>query len=197
MSRKRSLIEGNDIRRVVCVLLFATATAWAARPAAKPKPKPKPPPISAEERAARALMGPLSLRDRVAQLVIGVCYGEALSARNADFQKYRHWVRDLHIGGLIVNNRVFNGIARNAEPHATALFLNQMQKLAKTPLIVGGDFERGAFDAHQCGHALPLQHGVWRGSRRGRLAYPGPDHCPRGTRAGLFSGFSRRSPTST
>jgi beta-N-acetylhexosaminidase len=111
--------------------------------------------MSAEERAARALMGPLSLRDRVAQLVIGVCYGEALSTRNADFQKYRHWVRDLHIGGLIVNNRVFNGIARNAEPHATALFLNQMQKLAKTPLIVGGDFERGASMRINAGTRFP------------------------------------------
>ena len=45
---------------------------------------------------------------------------------------------------MIVNNRVQNGIAQNAEPHAFALFLDQMQRLAKTPLIVGADFERGA-----------------------------------------------------
>ncbi|MGH9559737.1 MAG: glycoside hydrolase family 3 protein, partial [Bryobacteraceae bacterium] len=50
----------------------------------------------------------------------------------------------LHIGGLIVNNRVQNGLVRNAEPHAMALFLNQMQRLSKTPLLVGADFERGA-----------------------------------------------------
>src|SRR5262245_52867726 len=100
MSRKRGLITGNHIRRVAALLLLAAGAAWAAKPAAKPKPKPKPP-LTAEERAAQAMMRPMSLHDRVAQLVIGVCYGEALSNRNKDFQKYVHWVRDLHIGGLI------------------------------------------------------------------------------------------------
>ena len=66
------------------------------------------------------------------------------AGRRRSLKKYRHWVRDLRIGGLIVNNKVQNGLVRNAESHAFALFLNQMQKLAKTPLIVGADFERGA-----------------------------------------------------
>ncbi len=89
------------------------------------------------------MMKSLSLHDKVAQMVIGVCYGDAPGRKSAEFRKFQHWVRDLHVGGLIVNNRVQNGIARNAEPHAMALFLNQMQKQAKLPLIVGGDFERG------------------------------------------------------
>ena len=62
----------------------------------------------------------------------------------ADLQKFRRWVRDLHIGGLIVNNRVVQGQVRNAEPYAMATFLNRMQKLSRIPLIVQGDFERGA-----------------------------------------------------
>src|SRR5260370_4621957 len=89
-------------------------------------------------------MKPLNLHDRVAQLVIGVCYGDALSTRSTDYQRFRHWVRDVHIGGLIVNNHSINGVVRLAEPHAVATFFNQMQKLAKTPLLVGGDFQRGA-----------------------------------------------------
>src|SRR5229473_2412719 len=140
MSRKRGLIEGNHIRRAACGLLFAAAMAWAAKPMPKPKPKPKPP-LTAEQRAAQSLMKPLNLHDRVAQLVIGVCYGDALSTRSTDYQRFRHWVRDVHIGGLIVNNHSINGVVRLAEPHAVATFLNQMQKLAKTPLLVGGDFE--------------------------------------------------------
>src|SRR5580704_7122516 len=86
----------------------------------------------------------MNLRDRVAQLIIGTCYGEAPSTKSADYQKYRHWVRDLHIGGFIVANRVDHGAVRNAEPHALALFLNQMQKISKTPLLVAADLERGA-----------------------------------------------------
>jgi len=112
--------------------------------AAKPAVKIKKPPLTSDQKAAQSLMKSMSLRDRVAQLVIGVAYGDVPSRKSAEYEKFRHWVRDMHIGGIIVNNRVQNGLVRNAEAHAFALFLNQMQKLAKTPLIVGGDFERGA-----------------------------------------------------
>lgn len=89
-------------------------------------------------------MRTLSLRDKVAQLISMACFGEAPATQSADFRKFRHWVQDLHIGALIVNNRVVNGQVRNAEPYAMAVFLNRMQKLSRIPLIVQGDFERGA-----------------------------------------------------
>jgi beta-N-acetylhexosaminidase len=120
--------------------LLLPAAAYAAKPSAKPKRAP----VSAETRAAQAIVKSMTLRDRIAQLVIGVAYGDVPSRKSPEFERYRHWVHDLRIGGLIVNNHVQNGIVRNAEPHAFALFLNQMQKQAKTPLIVGADFERGA-----------------------------------------------------
>jgi beta-N-acetylhexosaminidase len=118
----------------LCVAAFAAKTTM----------KPKTPALTAEQRAAQLMMKPLSLRDRVAQLIIGACYGDAPSSRSAEFKKYDHWVHDLHIGGLIVVNRVQNGMVRYAEPHAMAVFLNRMQKMAKVPLIVAGDFERGS-----------------------------------------------------
>jgi len=86
----------------------------------------------------------LSLRDRVGQLVMGAYYGDAPSARSKELTKFRHWVKDLHIGGFIMVNRVQNGLARTAEPHTMALFFNQMQKMSKTPLLIGADFERGS-----------------------------------------------------
>ena len=122
----------------VLALLLAAA-AWAQRAPAPAKPKPTP-----AQRAAQNLLRSLSLQDRVAQLVIGVAYGDVPGVRSKEYEKFRHWVRDLHIGGIIVNNRVQYGLVRYAEPHAVALFLNQMQRLSKVPLIVGGDFERGA-----------------------------------------------------
>src|SRR5271166_638493 len=126
------------LRPVLCALLaLLTAVALFAA-------KPKKPVLTPEQRAAQSIMKSLSLRDKVAQLVIGVCYGDAPSRKSVEFKKFQHWVHDLHIGGLIVNNRVQYGVVRNANPQAMALFLNQMQKLAKIPLIVGGDFKRGA-----------------------------------------------------
>src|SRR5437763_16717079 len=127
-------------------MLFARAalalTACATILTAAKAVKPKKPALSPEQRTALLLMKSLSLHDKVAQMVIGVCYGDAPSRKSAEFRKFQHWVTDLHIGGLIVNNHVNNGLVRNAEPHAMALFLKQMQKQSKVPLIVGGDFER-------------------------------------------------------
>ena len=72
------------------------------------------------------------------------CFGENPPARSQDFKKFRHWVRDVHIGGLIVVNRVVNGSVRNADPYGMAVFLNKMQRMAHLPLLVSSDFERGA-----------------------------------------------------
>jgi beta-N-acetylhexosaminidase len=89
-------------------------------------------------------MRSLSLKDKLAQLLVMPCYGENPSTRSKSFQEFRHWVRDLHIGGLIVVNRVVRGSVQNSEPYALATFLNRMQKMSKLPLLVAGDFERGA-----------------------------------------------------
>ncbi|MBS1874138.1 MAG: hypothetical protein JSU00_13055 [Acidobacteria bacterium] len=93
---------------------------------------------------AQQWLARLSLRDRVAQLITMPCYGENPNTRSKDFRKFRHWVQDLHIGGMIVLNRVVAGSARNADPYAMAVFLNRMQRLSRLPLLISGDFERGA-----------------------------------------------------
>ena len=92
----------------------------------------------------RRWMESLTLRQQIAQLIIVACYGEAPGAHTREFQDFAYQVQAIGVGGLIVNNRVVNGLARNAEPQTMAAFLNRMQELAKVPLIVGGDFERGA-----------------------------------------------------
>jgi beta-N-acetylhexosaminidase len=125
------------------VLLVALALhAQTARTKAPAKAAPAR--ISSEEAQARALLNAMPLRDRVAQLVIGVANGDVYSTDSEEYKRYIHWVRDLHIGGLIVNNDVEFGSARNANPYAMAVFLNQMQLVTKTPLIIGSDFERAA-----------------------------------------------------
>lgn len=86
----------------------------------------------------------MTLQDRIAQLIIGVTDGDVYSTDSEDYKKYRHWVKDLHIGGFIVNNVVEFGSARNANPYAMAVFLNQMQKMSRLPLLIGSDFERAA-----------------------------------------------------
>jgi len=127
-------------RRMLISLLVALPIVAATPKVAKPKA----PPLTSEQRATQGQMKAMSLRDKVAQLVIVNANGDVYSTKSPDYEKYRHWVADLHVGGIIINNASQNGLVRNAEPHALAVFLNQMQKLAKTPLLVASDFERAA-----------------------------------------------------
>ncbi|MGC9999421.1 MAG: glycoside hydrolase family 3 N-terminal domain-containing protein [Bryobacteraceae bacterium] len=93
---------------------------------------------------ARKWIARMSLRERIAQLVMAPVYGDSPNARSREYREYLSLVAGVKVGGLVVLNRVRDGAAQRAEPHAAAAFLNRMQRLSKTPLIVAGDFERGA-----------------------------------------------------
>jgi len=86
----------------------------------------------------------MSLREKVAQLVVMPILGEAPNTRSAVFRRYQHYVRDLRVGGVIVTGFALNGAVRPAEPYALAATINRLQKMSKLPLLVGADFERGA-----------------------------------------------------
>jgi len=86
----------------------------------------------------------MTLRDEVAQLVFIPFYGHAPNSRSREYLKMLRLIGTTKVGGLILIN-ISNGrqIAK-AEPYALGAFLNRMQRLAGVPLLVGGDFERGA-----------------------------------------------------
>jgi beta-N-acetylhexosaminidase len=92
----------------------------------------------------RNAMRRMTLREMAAQLVIVPFYGDNPASKRREYQEYLRLVKQTGVGGLILLNRVQGGLVRNAEPFAVASFLNRMQREAKLPLIVGGDFERGA-----------------------------------------------------
>ena len=152
---------------------LALVLSVAALAASKPPAKPKKAPLTPEQRAAQSIMKSMSLRDRVAQLIVATCYGDAPPVRSPEYQKYRHWVRDLRIGGFIVANRIDHGAIRNAEPHAMALFLNQMQKMSKTPLLIAADFERGASMRVSGGAQFPYNMAYGAGRDLDAVKYEG------------------------
>src|SRR6516165_3235674 len=95
-------------RRLVCAVLLLLGTAAAQKAPVKPAPvKPVPARIgpTTPERAVESILSTMTLRDRVAQLVMATCYGEGVGSKTAVFLKYRHWAQDLHIGGFIVANK--------------------------------------------------------------------------------------------
>lgn len=124
-----------------------------APPAAKSKSKKKTPPPAAktvpakpavlgENATVERLLQGMTLRQRVAQLIVIRTHGNMANARGKEWLNILRWVRDSQVGGIIVVNRVRRGAVVKAQPYETTQFINRLQRLAKTPLLVGGDFER-------------------------------------------------------
>jgi beta-N-acetylhexosaminidase len=86
----------------------------------------------------------MTARDEVAQLIFVAFHGQSPNTRSAEHRKFVRLIRETKIGGLVLNN-VSNGrTIQKAEPYKVAAFINKMQRLATVPLMVAGDFERGA-----------------------------------------------------
>jgi beta-N-acetylhexosaminidase len=123
---------------LLSVALIATAIAGAA--VVKRAPKPGKP---VERPVVRRWLNSLTLNQKVAQLVMIPFYGEAPNTRSRQYRRFLRLVQESGVGGLILVNRTEGHGIKRAEPYALAAFLNRMQRMAKIPLLVGGDFERG------------------------------------------------------
>ncbi len=100
--------------------------------------------IGQDERIAARWLNGMTLHEQVAQLVTVQFSGRLLNPRSREFQNYVRLVSKVGVGGMILINVAQGRLIPRAEPMAVASFLNKMQKIAKVPLIVSGDFERGA-----------------------------------------------------
>jgi beta-N-acetylhexosaminidase len=131
------------IRPLLAACLVAMLSAAAAVSRAVPAKRK----VTAHAPAASsgvALAKRLTLHDQIAQLIVVRGYGDYLRSENREYKTLTHYIRDLHIGGMIVANRIRNGDVINAQPYEMAAFLNHLQRMSHTPLIIASDFERGA-----------------------------------------------------
>src|SRR5262249_47047499 len=71
-------------------------------------------------------------------------HGESPNTHSAAYRKFLRLIHDTKVGGLVLTNVANGRVVQKAEPYALAAFINRMQRMAKTPLMVGADFERGA-----------------------------------------------------
>jgi beta-N-acetylhexosaminidase len=123
------------------------ATAFGASPArvsaAKKTATPKTPPLKVSP-TVRRWMATMTLRDEAAQLVFIPFYGTSPNTRSREYRKFVRLIHDTRVGGLILVNWANGRVTEKAEPYALAAFLNRIQRLARVPLMVSADFERGA-----------------------------------------------------
>ncbi len=135
------------MKRTFALALLA-ASLIAASPAKLSKNAARKPvvakPASSELAAANRWLKQLTPRERIAQLFMIPFYGHPMNTNTKEYRKFVHLVSQEHVGGLILVNVTNGRLIAKADPLQVASFLNRMQKLAKVPLVVGGDFERGA-----------------------------------------------------
>lgn len=120
-------------------LFFCFVASGAVNKLAKPARSAK-----SATPAASPLLRSLSLRDRIAQLIVVRGYGDYPPSDNAEYRQFERWIHQDHVGGFIVAGRIRDGSVIPAQPFELAAFVNHMQRQAKVPLLVASDFERGA-----------------------------------------------------
>ncbi len=104
--------------------------------AAAPGSSPVEPALSADARAwVEETLAGLSLRERVAQLVMVWMSGGYAPRDDEEFTRIESLVRDDAIGGVVISL---------GTPLGYAARLNRLQASADVPLLVGADFESGA-----------------------------------------------------
>lgn len=85
----------------------------------------------------------MTLREKLGQLLMVPYFGAFASAESPEYRETLHHVRKNHVGGLILaTSRGALGI-RRSQVYPTAVITNELQRLARIPLIVGADFESG------------------------------------------------------
>jgi beta-N-acetylhexosaminidase len=85
----------------------------------------------------------MSLREKLGQMLMVECVGRFAPANSADREKILAEVQCNHVGGIIIATaRGPLGIVRS-QLFPTAILINELQRLARIPLLVGADFESG------------------------------------------------------
>lgn len=88
----------------------------------------------------------LTLRQKAAQLVMPRIGGEYVPFATGAYERMRHWVQDLGVGGVIVTV---------GPPLEMAAKLNMLQSRASVPLLVTADMEHGPGQVLNAGTVLP------------------------------------------
>jgi beta-N-acetylhexosaminidase len=124
--------------------------ACARGPALGPQPEPFRPEVRAEPHVDH-LLGALSTRDKIAQLVVPWVAGTYAAYDGEAFARMAAWVDSLHVGGLLVSV---------GSPLDIAAKLNRLQERSTLPLLIASDFEGGTSIRFNGGTPLPPNMGV-------------------------------------
>ena len=85
----------------------------------------------------------MTLREKLGQMLMVSYFGAFHPAESPAYKEILHEVEENHVGGLIIMPARGPLGLRRSQVYPTAVTLNDLQRRAKIPLLVGADFESG------------------------------------------------------
>ncbi|HEV2288707.1 MAG TPA: glycoside hydrolase family 3 N-terminal domain-containing protein [Candidatus Acidoferrales bacterium] len=102
----------------------------------------------------------MMLEEKLGQLVTVNFWGRLTSVESFEYKELLRLVREKHVGGIMVQaRRTPTGIERS-QAYPTAALANELQQVAKIPLLVAADFENGTAMRLSDGTAFPTAMAV-------------------------------------
>jgi len=86
----------------------------------------------------------MSPEEKVGQLLVIFVKAQFMNQADPAWIELRDTVRKYHIGGVVLTVPASGAVLYKSQPSVAAELLNRLQKSSVLPLIVAGDFERGA-----------------------------------------------------
>jgi beta-N-acetylhexosaminidase len=134
---------------VLVVVLLAACGRSGPVPA--PQPAQFPPQAGSPGIDVDGLLASLSVRDKIAQLVMPWIPGSYAAFDDDAFERMQVWIDSLHIGGMLVSV---------GSPFDVAVKLNRLQQRSKLPLLVASDLEAGTAIRLNGGTPFPPNMGI-------------------------------------
>lgn len=98
-----------------------------------------------------SIFAKMTLEEKAGQMVFPEVYGKYMSIDSRDYKRIEHLVKDLNVGGLIFfNSNIYD----------QAVVTNKMQAVAKVPLLISADYERGVAQSAAEATVFPYNMGI-------------------------------------
>lgn len=141
------LLSLSSLFAVGCAAAGVTPSSSSPVPARPDVVRPAPPSTPAAQRAwADSVLGTLTLRQKVAQMVWVWTLGDYAAVDAPGYAAIQKQITELELGGVIVSV---------GGPLDIATKINALQRAARLPLLVGADLETGAAFRARGGWFLP------------------------------------------
>jgi beta-N-acetylhexosaminidase len=128
----------NSGRFVLAIILLTTLSARAQKPSPAKSRRP-----AVTSPWVEQTLKKMTLREKLGQMLMVYYFGVFNSTESPEYKEMLHQVDENHVGGLILGTiRGPLGIERS-QVYPSAVIVNEFQRRAKVPLLVGADFESG------------------------------------------------------